>query len=79
MNGHTFPIEAGADNASLHGPAILLIVGRKFAKAVEDDEDMKQVSYDALALCLSSWEWDQQRSWCRKIELLARFQRMWCH
>ena len=35
MNGHTFPIEAGADIASLHGPAI-------FAKAVEDDKDMKQ-------------------------------------
>ena len=25
MNGHTFPVEAGADVASLHGPALLLM------------------------------------------------------
>ena len=46
MNGHTFRLEAGAEIASLHGPAILLHRDRKFAKAVEDDKDMKQVSYD---------------------------------
>ena len=46
MNGHTFPIEAGADIVSLQGQAILRIEAESFAKAVEDDKDMKQVSYD---------------------------------
>ena len=37
MSGHTFLIEVGADLAHR---------GRKFAKAVEDDNDTKQVSYN---------------------------------
>ena len=45
MNVHTFLIEVGADTvaARASNPAHR---GRKFAKAVEDDKDMKQVSYD---------------------------------
>ena len=46
MNGHTFLFEAGADIVLPHGQAIPAHRGRKFAKAVEDDKDMMQVSYD---------------------------------
>ena len=46
MNGHTFPVEAGADVASLHEQVTLLNRSRRFPTAVEEDKDMKQVSYD---------------------------------
>ena len=47
MNVHTFLLEVGADIVSLHGRASNPAHrGRKFTKAVEDDKDMKQVSYD---------------------------------
>ena len=41
MNGHTFLIEAGADIALPHGQAIPAHRGRKFAKVVEDDKEVK--------------------------------------
>ena len=45
MNEHTFLIEIGANTvaARASNPAHR---GRKFARAVKDDKDMKQVSYD---------------------------------
>ena len=51
--------------------------GRKFAKAVEDDKDMKQVSYDYCVM-RDLLGMDQQRSLCRKIALLAWCLLMWC-
>ena len=46
MSGHIFLIEAGTDIVLPHGQTILARRGRKFATAVEDDKDMKQVGDD---------------------------------
>ena len=45
MNVHTFLTEVGADTVAARASS-LAHRGRKFAKAIEDDKGMKQVSYD---------------------------------
>ena len=50
--------------------------GRKFAKVVEDDKDMKQVNSAYYFMRDQPGTESAKRSWCRKIELLAcEFQR----
>ena len=82
MNVHTFLIEVGADIESLHRHALPAHRGRKFTKAVEDDKDMKQVSYDHCFIRDQPGMKSAKimvSNWCRKIEVLAWCLLMWCH